>query len=221
MKRLIAMVALAALTAVAISANAETYYSTAEPGGSAVLFDAANAWTNAQGAAITVANNGKTYQNDDFVIGSGQTVAPFTSRSNSSREFYCRTLLLEGDENEKASFVFRGSAFQYSNFVLGPYSEIYLDGRSSTGSACGIQKATFLVREDAVGSASARIVASEVMTHAEGARIIGPFSGSGSLLFTYHSTTAVKPITLLSNDAGTGANENFTGTMKIQGASAS
>ena len=153
------------IAAVAISANAETYYSTAVPGGSAILFDASGAWTNAQGAVITVENQSKTYQDDDFVVGPGQSVAPFASRTNSSREFYCRTLLLEGDENEKASFVFRGSAFQRSNFVLGPYSEIYLDGRSNTGMACGIQNATFLVREDAVGAASARIVASEHMTH--------------------------------------------------------
>ncbi len=208
------------IAAVAISANAETYYSTAVPGGSAILFDASGAWTNAQGSAITVTSNNRTYQNDDFVVGSGQVVAPYDNRSNSAKGFYCNTLLLEGDESAKATFVFRGSAFQYANFILGPYSEIYLDGRSTASSACGIQYSTFFIREDAVGEASARIVASEHMTNAEGARIIGPLSGSGSLIFTYHSATAVKPITLLSNTTGTGTNENFSGTMKIQGASA-
>ena len=212
--------AAAVALALPFCANAATYYFTGAAN-TEKTFNASGAWTNAQGTAITVNSAATTYQNDDFVVGPEQIVTTSSSRDNNGREFYCKSLILEGSENGRAKFIFRGSAFARVNFVLGPYSEMFLDGRNPAGNACGVQYATYFVRGDAVGTATARISASTVMTHEEGTRVIGPISGAGSLLFTYGGTSAVKPITLKSSSAGVATNENFTGTMKIQGVSVS
>ena len=216
MRRLIVGAAVA--LALPFCANATTYYFKGAAN-SEMVFNASGAWTNAQGTAITVTDGATTYRNDDFVVGPKQIVTTYSKRFNNARAFYCKSLLLEGSESGRAKFIFRGSAFGNANFVLGPYGEMYLDGRDPATSPCGVQYATIFVREDAVGAATARISASTVMTHAEGTRIIGPISGTGSLLFTYGGTSLVSPITLMSSIAGVATNENFTGTMKIQGVS--
>lgn len=211
------MVGTAAALALPFCANATTYYFKGAEN-SEMVFNTSGAWTNAQGTAITVTTGATTYQNDDFVVGPKQIVTTYSKRFNDGRSFYCHSLQLRGSSEGNAQFIYRGSAFANCNFVLYPYSVIYLDGRDPVKNGTGLQADTSIcVDSSATHETPGMILASTVMTHAQGVALRGKLLGDGALLLRYYnSSSPVKPITFINtSDKG-----DFTGIMKVQGRSA-
>ena len=171
LNKLITFAAVAASAAIPMAAEAETYYFAFN---TATQYNAANAWTNAAGTAITL--TGSTYRNDDFIVGESQIV---TSTGTKVHDIYCKSLLLQGSEAGVARFTFSGSSLANCNLFLGGYGELRIYGRSTSNSGVA-NTSTVYVDDSATSEAPARITSTNTSRMNS---LWSPISGSGTLWF--------------------------------------
>ena len=200
----------AAVSAAAIAAGAtfpmaveaETYYFAFD---TATQYNAANAWTNAVGTAITLTGS-TTYRNDDFIVGANQTI---TTSGTGAHGIYCKSLLLQGSEAGVARFTFSGSSLANCNLVLGGYGELRIFGRSSKDSGVAATS-TVYVDDSATSEAPARITSTNTSRVNS---LWSPISGSGTLWFGSPEGTAIGVLDLSVSCP------DFTGCVKVAGRS--
>ena len=201
-----AIAAALAIAAGAMTVQADTYYW--KTGG---MFYT-DAWTNAVGSAITVANSA-TYVDHDFVVNPGQDISSvaYADENNTECKFNTKSLQLHG------LMWCRGKYLEYCKFRLFGGCELRCCGRRATGYPAYINaNSSIYVEPSATRGTPAKITTRyDAGRSQKGTELQCPISGSGALCFYYNDTSRMTPIKLNADNSG------FTGVMKIQGANAS